>query len=195
VSLAVIAITFGLVAVAELPDKSMIATIVLASRNRPVLVLLGASVAFAAHAGVAVAAGRLLELLPHRDVEAVVAALFAGAAAYLIVSREDTAQHRGEDDAAHARSGRRVALGAFAVIAIGEFGDITQLLIANLAAHYRQPWAVFVGAVAALLAAATLAVGVGRALLHVLPLAAIRKGSGVIMAGFAAYAAVSAARG
>jgi putative Ca2+/H+ antiporter (TMEM165/GDT1 family) len=193
--LAVVAITFGLVAVAELPDKSMIATVVLASRDRALFVWLGASVAFAAHAGVAVAAGRLLELLPHRDVDAVVAALFAGAAVYLIVTREDAAQRRGEQDAAQTRSGRRVALSAFAVIAIGEFGDITQLLIANLAAHYRQPWAVFIGAVVALLAAATAAVGVGRALLRVLPLAAIRKGSGVIMVGFAAYAAVSAARG
>lgn len=62
---------------AELPDKTMIATIVLSSRSRPLPVWIGAALAMVVNAAVAVLAGRLLELLPHRWVEAVVAALFA----------------------------------------------------------------------------------------------------------------------
>ena len=74
----IVAITFGFIFVAELPDKTMIATIVMSSRYRPLPVLIGAASAMVVNSAVAVLAGRLLELLPHRWVEAVVALLFAG---------------------------------------------------------------------------------------------------------------------
>ena len=45
-----------------------------------------------------------------------------------------------------------MALAAFGVIIVAELGDLTQILTANLAAHYHQPWSVFVGASVALVA-------------------------------------------
>jgi len=66
-------------------------------------------------------------------------------------------------------------------------------LTANLAAHYRQPWSVFVGSSAALVTVVGVGVVSGRALLRVLPLEVIRKTAGVILVGFAIYSAVSAA--
>ncbi len=74
----IILTVFALVFVAELPDKTMIATLIMGSRYRPVLVWLGASLAFFIHAVIAVAVGQLLQLLPHRWIEAVTALLFAG---------------------------------------------------------------------------------------------------------------------
>ena len=193
--ISVIAVTFGIIFVAELPDKTMIATIVLASKYRPLPVWIGAAAAMLFNSALAVAAGRLLELLPHRAVEGVVAALFAAGSLYLILTSEAGAESEGEREAAHAMSHRRVALTAFGVIIVAELGDLTQILTANLAAHYHQPWSVFVGASLALVSVMAIGVIGGRALLRVLPLGVIRKVAGVILAGFAIYAAVETARG
>ncbi len=192
-SLAVAAIAFGLVFVAELPDKTMIATIVMASRYRALPVWTGASAAFTFHAALAVAAGRALALLPHRAVELVVAVLFAAGAVYLLVTQETSAEHEGEREAARLASHRRIALSAFSVIAVGEFGDLTQILIANLTAHYTDPWAVFTGSAAALVAVCGVGVAGGRALVRVLPLAVIRRLAGVVLIGFTGWAAFQAA--
>jgi putative Ca2+/H+ antiporter (TMEM165/GDT1 family) len=194
VNLSILAVTFGLIFVAELPDKTMIATIVLSSRYRPLPVWIGAALAMVVNSAVAVLAGRLLELLPHRWVEAVVAALFAAGALYLIVVNESVETREGEAEADKVRSGRRTALGAFAVIVVAELGDLTQILTANLVARYHNPWSVFVGSAAALVTVMGVGVVGGRALLRVLPLATIRKVAGVILAGFAIFSAVQAAR-
>jgi putative Ca2+/H+ antiporter (TMEM165/GDT1 family) len=192
-SLSVLALTFGIIFVAELPDKTMIATIVMASRYRPLPVWIGAALAMVVNSAVAVLAGRLLELLPHRWVEAVVAALFAGGAVYLIVVKESAEAEVGEAEADKVRSGRRVALGAFTVIVVAELGDLTQILTANLVARYHQAWSVFVGSAVALVSVMGLGVIGGRALLRVLPLSTIRKVAGFILAGFAIFTAVEAA--
>lgn len=193
-SLSILAITFGLIFVAELPDKTMIATIVLASRNRPAPVFAGAAGAMVLNAAVAVGAGRLLELLPHRAVEAVVAALFLAGALYLLLVDEKTEEREGEAEAERARPNHRVALTTFAVIVVAEFGDITQLLTANLVARYHSALSVFVGSAVALVAVMGLGVTGGRVLLRVMPLSTIRRVAGVILLGFAAFSAVSLAR-
>ena len=189
----VLAITFGVIFVAELPDKTMIATIVMSSRYRPLPVWIGAAAAMIVNSAVAVLAGRLLELLPHRWVEAVVAALFAGGSVYLIAVKESAETEEGQKEAERVRSGRRVALAAFTVIVVAELGDLTQILTANLVARYHNPWSVFVGSATALILVMGIGVIGGRALLRVLPLATIRKVAGVILAGFAIFTAVQAA--
>jgi len=192
-SLTTAAITFGLIFVAELPDKTMIATIVLSSRYRPLPVFAGAAVAMVVNAAIAVAAGRLLELLPHHVVEAVVAGLFAAGALYLLLTKEETARREGEAEADKATSARRIALTTLAIIVVAETGDITQLLTANLVARYHDILSVFAGSAMALVAVMGLGVAGGRVLLRVLPLATIRRVAGVALIGFAAYSAVSAA--
>ncbi len=192
-TLTTVAITFGLIFVAELPDKTMIATIVLSSRYRPLPVWCGAALAMVFNSGVAVAAGRLLELLPHRIVEGVVAAFFAAGSLYLLLVRESVQEEQGQKEAGKLRSNRRVALGAFTVIVIAELGDITQILTANLVARYHDPLSVFVGSAAALVLVMGVGVVGGRALLRVLPLATIRRAAGVVLAGFAVYSIVTVA--
>jgi putative Ca2+/H+ antiporter (TMEM165/GDT1 family) len=193
-NLAIIAVTFGVIFVAELPDKTMIATIVLASKHRPLPVFIGAAAAMVVNSAVAVGAGRLLELLPHRAVEGVVAALFLAGSLYLLLTGEAAEEGVGERQAQKVTSDRNIALTAFGVIIVAELGDLTQILTANLAAHYHQPWSVFVGATAALVIVMAIGVVGGRALLRVLPLGVIRKIAGTILAGFAVYAAVQTAR-
>ncbi|MBF6555150.1 MAG: TMEM165/GDT1 family protein [Acidimicrobiales bacterium] len=193
--LGIVLTVFAIIFMAELPDKTMIATLIMGSRYRPVLVWLGATMAFGIHAALAVALGQLLQLLPHRWIEAVTALLFAGGAVYLLLVPEKEAEAEGEAEADSARTWLRTTSLAFVVIFVGEFGDLTQILTANLAAKYHQPVAVFVGAFSGLAAVAALGAFGGKALLRVLPLAVIRKAGGVLLAGFAVYSLFTLVRG
>ncbi len=182
---------FALVVVAELPDKTMIATLIMGSRYRPVLVWVGASLAFAVHAALAVAAGSLLHLLPHRWVEAITAVLFAAGAAYLYFVPERSVGATGERQVERAPRNRTTIATAFVVILVGEFGDLTQILTANLEARYHAPASVFLGAFTALTAVAALSAFAGRSLTRVLPLEAIRKIGALLLLGLAIATLVS----
>jgi Ca2+/H+ antiporter, TMEM165/GDT1 family len=192
-SLAVAATVFAVIFPAELPDKTALASLVLGSRYRPAYVFAGAAAAFAVHVGLAVAAGSLLGLLPHRPLEAVVAVLFAVGAVLLLRGRH------GDDDEYVEVHGKepgfwRVAWTSFAVILVAEFGDLTQIATASLAARYQDPLSVGVGAVLALWAVAALAIVGGRSLLKIIPLTWITRGAAAVMlvlAGVSLAAAVS----
>lgn len=189
-TIGVIATVFGLVAVAELPDKTMIATLVMGSRGRPAWVWLGCAGAFLIHVTLAVVAGRLLQLLPHRALEIVITVLFFGGAVYLLAVPEKVEEKKGEDEAAREEAAVRpwkIAGTAFGIILVGEFGDLTQLLTVNLTAKYHQPVSVFIGATLALWAVAALGAFGGKALLRVIPVTLIRRIGGVVLLGFAAY--------
>ena len=188
---------FGVLFVAELPDKTMIATVVMGSRSRALPVWVGASVAFTIHMGIASIAGHFLELLPHRLLEISVTVLFLGGAAYLLFVPEKAELEKGEEEAEAETAGTflKVAATSFAVIFIGEFGDLTQILAANFVARSHQAWTVFIAGSLALISVSALGSFGGKALLRVLPLAKIRLGGGVLLAGFGIYSLVSAITG
>jgi Ca2+/H+ antiporter, TMEM165/GDT1 family len=194
---AVIGTAFVLAFLAELPDKSMFASLVLGTRYRPSWVWAGAAAAFAVHMGIAVTAGRLLGLLPHRVVDTVVAVLFLAGSGYLWVS-SFRPEHREDPDAARqgarAPSLLRVAAMSFGVVFLAEWGDITQLTAANLAARY-DPVLVFAGATLGLWAVAAVAVSVGAKSLEVIPMMWIRRITATIMLGLGIYTAVLALGG
>ncbi len=179
---------FAVIAVAELPDKTMIATVLMGSRGAPLFVWLGASLAFLVHVGFAVVAGQLLSRLPHTTVEVIVMVLFAGGAAYLLFVPEREEAERGEREALGTGAGRRrrVVLSAFAVILIGEFGDLTQILTVSFVAKTHEPLSVALGAAAALMMVAALGAFSGRAIVRVVPTATVRRIGGVVLVGFTA---------
>jgi len=193
-SLAIAATVFGVVFLAELPDKTALASLILGSRYRPLYVFAGVAVAFAVHAALAVAAGSLLALLPRRPVEIVVTVLFALGAVLLLRGRR-----AGEDDEHLEIHGKepgfwRVAWTSFGIILVAEFGDLTQIATASLAARYHDPLSVGTGAVLALWAVAALAIAGGRGLLKVIPLTWITRIAAAIMlvmAGLSLASAVS----
>jgi Ca2+/H+ antiporter, TMEM165/GDT1 family len=196
--LAVAAIAFGVVFLAELPDKSMIASLVLGTRYRPLYVWIGAASAFAVHVVIAVAAGGALSLLPHRLVEAIVAALFLLGAALLLFRNESSEEAAGLDEAGDeviAPTMRRVVSLSFVVIFIGEWGDITQIATANLAAKYDDPLGVGLGAVLGLWSVVAIGVAAGSKLVERVPLEVVRRITGVVLAVLGLLSAVAAARG
>ncbi len=188
---AVAATVFAVVFAAEVPDKTAFASLVLATRFRPIYVFVGVAAAFAVHAAVAVAAGSLFAALPDQLVEVFVGAVFFFGAAVLLLRRAEPAQ---EPDARPARSSfAKAAAVSFAVILVAEFGDITQILVANLAARYHDPSAVAVGAVLALWAAAGIAILGGRGLMRVVPLTLIARLAAAVMTVLGVISIVSAA--
>jgi Ca2+/H+ antiporter, TMEM165/GDT1 family len=195
--LAVIGIAFVVTLLAELPDKTMFASLILSTRYRPLWVWVGAAAAFTVHMAIAVTAGRLLALLPHRIVDGIVAGLFVAGAAYLWVTSFRPQHHEGAEEArmgAPSASFWRVAGAAFGVIFLAEWGDITQLATANLAAR-DSAVLVFAGATLGLWAAAALAVNIGAKSLEMLPLTWVSRITGTILLALGIYAAVGAITG
>jgi Ca2+/H+ antiporter, TMEM165/GDT1 family len=190
---AVIGVAFAIIFLAELPDKSMFASLVLSTRYRASWVWAGAATAFTVHMAIAVTAGQLLSLLPRQMVDGVVAALFLAGSAYLWRS-----SRQGPDEGADAaRQGGppdsfwRVAWASFALVFVAEWGDITQVTAANLAARY-DPALVFAGATLALWAVAAVAVSIGAKSLRLIPMAWVRRITAAILLGFGVYTIVAA---
>ena len=257
--LAVVATTFGVIFVAELPDKTALASLVLGTRYPLGYAFTGVAAAFAVHVVLAIVAGSLLGLLPRQALEIVVAVLFAVGAVLMLRRRDEDAdgqgprperggQQRGGGDgipagtpaahsvgtstgapagASHDATGNRrvrtpaeaadeykerlaaravrasgvtttrasyvrVAATSFAVLFVAEFGDLTQIAIANLAAHYHQPFAVGVGAVAGLWAVGGLALTGGRQLLRLIPFTWITRVAAAVMGALSIVSLIDA---
>lgn len=186
--------TFLAVLPAEIPDKTILACLILSSRYRPSVVFSGAAAAFLAQVILGVAAGGALSLLPHRIVESCAAGAFlVGAAALWWQKGEE-----GEDEDT-GRDGLRhgfwpVFSTAFAVVFLAEFGDLTQFLTISLAARFHDPVSVGIGATLALWTAAAAAVTLGWRVLKLIPLHWLTRGAALVMLVLAATTAYAAAR-
>ncbi|MGY1813870.1 TMEM165/GDT1 family protein [Blastococcus sp. SYSU D00820] len=192
--LSVIATAFVLVLPVELPDKTLFASLVLATRFAPLPVFVGVGTAFGLQVAIAVTAGSLLSLLPEALVSGVVAALFLVGAVVLWRSASSGVE---EDEAADTRertSFLRAAAISFGVLFAAEWGDLSQLATAGLAARYDAPVSVFIGAWAALLVVSGLAVFLGKKLADRLPVALIRRVAAVLFLVFAVLAVVETVR-
>lgn len=176
---------------AELPDKTMIATIVLVARfRRPSWVWIGAALAFLVHVVVAVAAGRAVGLLPDPVVTGVVTVLFL-TGAILLFREGRRAEGEEPDDADEANaSAPRAALTAFGVIVLAEWGDLTQLATASLAASSRSPVGTGIGSWIALIAVAGIAAGFGRQLIARFPLHRINFVGAFVFGALALWSAI-----
>ena len=193
---ALLATVFAVTFVVELPDKSLFASLLLGSRYQPWHVWLGVMAAFAVHVGLAVTAGSLLTAAPHQIVQLVSAALFLGGAVWMLRSRPGDENEPGPDAARlGAASPRmlRVTATSFAVVFVGEWGDITQVTTANFAAHYQQPLIVAVAAVAALWTVSGLAVFVGPKVLGRIPERWVRVAGAIALTGLGLYSLSQAA--
>ncbi len=184
----VIFAVFPIIFLGELPDKTMFTSLVLSTRGRPFMVWLGAAAAFSVHVVIAVTIGvALFHLLPQRALDAFVAAMFLTGAALAL--REATKRREeGELVEREVASHRRTAVTAFVVVFLAEWGDLTQILTANLAAHYHDALSVGVGALLALWAVAGLAVVSGQSLLRIVNIATVRIVTAVVLTGLAGWA-------
>jgi putative Ca2+/H+ antiporter (TMEM165/GDT1 family) len=209
-SLTAAAATFVAVLPAEVPDKTILACLILSSRYRPSVVFSGAAAAFLTQVVIGVAAGGALGLLPHRIVEACSAGAFVIGAVLLWRQKEGEQGHQGKEGKKEEKEGKEgdddagkdglrngfwpVFGTAFAVVFLAEFGDLTQFMTLSLAARFHDPISVGIGATLALWVAAGAAVTLGWRVLKLIPMQWLTRGAAVVMlvlAGTSAYAAAS----
>ncbi|MFF4319470.1 TMEM165/GDT1 family protein [Streptomyces sp. NPDC001568] len=179
---------FGLIFLAELPDKTMFASLAMGTRMRPLYVWFGTSTAFIVHVAIAVGAGSLLGMLPDMLVKLVSAALFAFGAVVLLRSGDD----EDENGAARTVTGFwPVYTTAFMAVFISEWGDLTQITTANLAA--TNGWLpTAIGSALALMSVSALALLVGRFIARRVPLKNVQRFGAVCMAALAVWTLVEA---
>jgi putative Ca2+/H+ antiporter (TMEM165/GDT1 family) len=189
---------FLLVVPVELPDKTFVATLVLSTRYRPGPVWIGVTVAFGVQCLVAVAAGRLIGLLPQQPVQIVAAGLFAVGTVLLIRSAGRATEEEREREREYEskigqvrRSGINAALASFAVLFLAEWGDLSQLLTAGLVARGGHPVAVFAGSWAGLAVISAAAVLLGRVLMRYVSLALVQYVGAAVCAVLAVVTAVA----
>ena len=77
---------FPVIFIGELPDKTMMASLVMATRGRPLAVWVGAAAAFSVHVVIATTIGvALFRVLPSRLLDAVVATMFVAGGIYALL--------------------------------------------------------------------------------------------------------------
>lgn len=186
---------FGLIFLVELPDKTVVATIVMAARGRPTVVLAAAGAALTLQMGIAAVAGGLLSALPTTPKGVVIALVFLAGAAYLLFVPEKKEMESGERRAARetVTSAWRTALTAFTVVFVAEFGDLSQIQAANLVARTHRELVVFAASALAVVSVTALAAYAGQFLVRRVPLARIRTLGGLVFAAFGVYELVTLA--
>ncbi len=182
---------FPVIFLGELPDKTMLASLVMATRGKPRSVWIGAAAAFFLHVVIATTIGvALFRILPTAVLDVVVAVMFAAGGIFALrEAGRDEEELIEKEVAAH-----RVVTTAFIVIFVAEWGDLTQILTANLAAHYHNALSVGVGATLALWSVAAIAVIGGQGLLRFVNVSTIRKVTAGLLFILAALALFEAVR-
>ena len=159
------ATVFTVVFLLELPDKTALAALLLATRHRPFPIFIGTAAAFLVQSAVAVAAGSLLSLLPREPIRIGAGILFLIMALLLVRQnlKRTQVEEQGEVEREERRR-RRPLITAFLVVFVAEWGDLTQLATAALQARYRDPLIVFTAATLALWMVTAIAVILGNRL-------------------------------
>lgn len=184
--LTTMALVFGAIFLVELPDKTFIATLVMSTRFRPLLVWIGVGLAFLVQTLVAVVAGGLLAKLPTTPVQLVAIAMFLIGGVILLKGAAAADAEEAETEEEFAEKSNRQVRGwqivsmCFGIIFLAEWGDLSQLLTASMVLKYGEPVSVFLGAWAALLAVSALGAALGRTLLTRMKLSTIRRIGGAV---------------
>ncbi|HEY4964526.1 MAG TPA: TMEM165/GDT1 family protein [Candidatus Saccharimonadales bacterium] len=192
--ISVIVVVFVVIFISELPDKSLLSSLILSSKYPARYVWLGAATAFLIHVLIAVSIGKALGLLPHNLLEAIVALVFLGGALILFFGKH------GVDDELQKNSKHvdktfnvwKLYTAAFGITFLGEWGDITQITTINYEAHYHMPWSVGIGALLALWSVTAIAVTFGAKAVNLVPAKVLQRVSATILLCFALVSAYQA---
>jgi putative Ca2+/H+ antiporter (TMEM165/GDT1 family) len=180
-------ISTGLVAVAEIGDKTQLLAIVLAARFRkPVPIILGILAATLLNHGLAATLGVLVAgWLSGPVFQAVVGAAFIAMAAWALIPDK-------EDENALKRTAGGVFFTTLVAFFLVEIGDKTQIATTLLAARFHDIAVVTAGTTLGMMIANVPAVLLGEAATKVVPLKWVRIAAAVVFALIGAWVLVAA---
>lgn len=177
-----LALSFGVVFLAELGDKSQLMALAFASRYRAVTVLIAVTLAtLVVHAGSVLLGSVMAVALPIALIQVIAGLAFFGFAAWTI--RGDTLGEADEERAGRAGRWALVTIGTAFFLA--ELGDKTMLATVTLATT-EEPWGTWIGSTAGMVAADAIAILVGAVLGTRLPDRAIKVFAAVAFVVFGA---------
>ena len=184
-------VTFSAIFLAELPDKTMFATMLLAAHfHRRLPVWLGITLAYVVHVLLAVVFGTALSQLPQTPIHVLVGLLFL-TGGVMTWRAGSSAEHDETAKWSASMSNARVVWTAASVILVAEFGDLSQLATAGFAARFDDPIAVGIGSIVALSSVSGLAVLAGGWLQRKVPLHKIQRAAAVLFASIGIVTLVS----
>jgi len=178
-SFPIILSTFIIIFVAELPDKTALASLLLAAKYKVRQVVLGAWLAFVIQTIVAVFAGSLLDLLPAKPVH--IAAGFGFLAFAFLAFRRKEEEAETEEKTEISKIHQIPWIASFLVVFIAEWGDLTQLTTAALVARIGHPFSIAIGATAALWSVTVIAAIAGKQLARLIKPKGLTIISGVLL--------------
>lgn len=180
ISPSVVLSTFGIIFIAELPDKTALAALILSSKYRPRDVILGAWLAFLVQTVVAVLAGGILNLLPAGPIRIASGVGFLIFAVLALLRNKEEEEANEKREIAKRGRARPIWLVSFLVIFAAEWGDLTQLATATLVARGGNPLAVGLGAVLGLWSVTVVAAYSGKQIGRLLQPKLLNIASGVL---------------
>ncbi|MDO3685537.1 TMEM165/GDT1 family protein [Micromonospora sp. C28ISP2-4] len=176
--LVALVVSFGVIFVAELGDKSQLMALTFATRFKPVPVLIGITIATAVVHLASVAIGYGLNAALPTDWISLIAGLaFLGFGAWTLRGDKLTEEEKRKAE----RGGRSAVIAVGVAFFLAELGDKTMLATITLATKYGW-FGTWLGSTLGMVAADALAILVGRMLGRHLPERAIRYGAAVLFA-------------
>ena len=181
-------LSFGVIFIAELGDKSQLMAMTLASRYKPWPILAGITVATSATHAASVLIGSVVgESLSTDWITLIAGIAFTVFAAWTLRGDQLTS----DDEAAVGRARRSAFITAMTVFFIAELGDKTMLATITLASR-EGIFGTWLGSTIGMVAADALAIGVGVLLGRNLPERVIRFGASALFMIFGALLIIEA---
>ncbi|MCX9083802.1 MAG: TMEM165/GDT1 family protein [Candidatus Methanoperedens sp.] len=170
--------TFGLIALAELGDKTQLTVIALSARYDRKKVFSGVVLAFILVTGLGVLVGEgLLKIIPEDLIKTIAGIMFVVFGIWMLLAKE-------ENEEEEKTRVLNPFISTFSMIALAEMGDKTQLSAITLSAKYGSPYLVFSGAVLALVLISLLGIFAGKKLCDIAPLSKIKLSAAVMFIVF-----------
>ena len=164
--------SFGIIALAELGDKTQVTIVCLSANKRVKTVFIGAILAFALVDGIsALIGGTIAAFIPTQWVGIGAGVAFLVFGVYSLLSKTAEVQ---------VNSGSLSIARSLSLIALMELGDKTQLSVIALAAEYDAPLMVFVGVMFALALLTIIGILVGSVISRFVPMKYIKVGSSLV---------------
>ena len=164
--------SFGIIALAELGDKTQVTIMCLSANKRVKSVFVGAIVAFALVEGIsALIGGTIAAFIPTQWVGIGAGVAFLVFGVYSLLSKTEEVKVN--------NSSLNIAR-SFSLIALMELGDKTHLSVIALAAEYDAPLMVFIGVMFALALLTIIGILVGSVISRFVPMKYIKVGSSLV---------------